>query len=719
MTGLRSVLTLVALILKKLDLNLNIISAVNRFALGMSIADTDDPLAQTYINTDAFVDENGNPFKCDVVLESLLKPFGCFVQQDSGKWIIADTDSQTQDYTYREFSPSGVYISNGTIVRPDIDIVSPSHVFGLPDGAMLANSDQTLDIVPAYGEISITHTLKPVRSIFPTSLDRWQPNISSGANATPYDIDGTKDKGISFTNVTSRQASLISPLFTVKTRTDSVSIKFDYKHVFMPDTAPFYDPVTGITFGSLSLPFPPYMKLIWRLVLRVAGTELYYSERAGWTKTDYIGTSTSTVSIPTNGAGHPSSRTFTTQAGLGINPGSLIKLVPTDNFFYFIRGIVSAYNNDDGVLTFDTYSSYGGSASFSSWVFFIGGSEYIDNYIIRTDFKESKTSFDTEVNLPSFSDVTTVQLQLQIVVEGSKYFDFNNETQLKELNSAVYNTDYKVRGKSLFNPDFYQTTYTLNNGTDAEDSPEVIRSNDYNNNSNAVVWKWTDVRYVKDVAEIDIENVIVNFLPNKQNPIESETLTFTNNANYKENLNVPISSGDIPTSIIRIRIDFKITREDVDTYGNSRTDRFVCVLWNNLTMVQKIVLYDGIQSEGDYIRGVLFNLDQDATHISFRVENIITDEGVANYYCDYFIVKGISVVRYYYFNSYSRNDRHNMYNAELVQLIPMIASTDTDIDDTGGGNTGGEDDNGGNNGGQPFNGAFSSDWGGNFDTILN
>ena len=833
LTGLRSVLSLICMMLRKLDLNINVISAVNRFAEGMDMDDENDPLFQTYINTDAFLDDDGNPLKCDYVMESLLKPFGAFIQQDNSKWLIVETDSQSQSYSYREFDTYGGYLSNGTISRPDVTIVSPTDV--LTD-ALLANRDHTLDIIPAYGKMSITQTLKPVKSIFPISLDRWTKSLESGGNANPYSITDKGYKGISFTNITAKKVGIISPFFKVKTRSDSLKISFDYKNILEPNTAPFYDPVSDRTYGPLNVSNPNYSKIVWRLILRVAGVDLYYSERAGWTKITPIGTSTSTMGI---GSAVPGARACVTQTGLSISAGSLIKVRVASNHSKYIRGTVSSYDNTNGNLFFTQYSYEGNLETYSDWEIIIGGDEYIDNYIINTEFKKEFSSFDTELNLPYFPSYTEVQLQLQIYVQGSYFLDFSEESVLKSIPTAVYPVDYKVTGKTNTS-DTTIVSYTLRNGIDSESSPTIVRGNDFNQFANAVVWEIDSVTYWNNIVVVNIENAIVEFLPNRETAITEEVISFTNDTNYKENLDITLSSGDIPSTIItdeiytsvfrlsdgsatknwtrkliteskslqsillsnvlnqykkptwritgsllipnakytsivkqeipkvdisltntefsnitgwtnfgsgviwyypggdhvlsenlgiggdnnsqylrqpvtdfiagtRIRIDFKLTREDVDTYGNSRTDRFVCVLWDNLTIVQKVVLYDGIQSAGEFVRGVFFNLDRDATHISFRVENIVTDEGVANYFVDYFRAIGVSVIRYYYFNAYSRNDRSNLYGAEMVQILPMISSAEIDVDDSGGGNTGGEVSN---------YGEFSDDFSADFNISL-
>ncbi|WP_213074323.1 hypothetical protein, partial [Acinetobacter baumannii] len=77
------------------------------------------------------------------------------------------------------------------------------------------------------------------------------------------------------------------------------------------------------------------------------------------------------------------------------------------------------------------------------------------------------------------------------------------------------------------------------------------------------------------------------------------------------------------------------------------------------------------------------------------------------YTLNYFRGTGVTIVRYYYLDSVDRSDKHNLYKANIVQLIPALASTDVTIDDTGGGNTTGNDNTGGVQG-RDFSEGFSN-----------
>ena len=153
----------------------------------------------------------------------------------------------------------------------------------------------------------------------------------------------------------------------------------------------------------------------------------------------------------------------------------------------------------------------------------------------------------------------------------------------------------------------------------------------------------------------------------------------------------------------RIRIDFSLSRT-----GSSgvRIDRFVCVVFNGSAVIQKVTLADGLQYDTDIVRGVSFDVDGNGTDVGCFIENI-SGTGSCTYTLNYFRGTDLNIVRYYYPESLDRSDRHNLYRANLVQLIPAVSSTDVTIDDTGGGNTTGNDSLGGV-AGRGFSSGFSS-----------
>ncbi len=823
--GDHNLLEIIVIILNKLDLKLDIITGINKFAAGMSTAfNNDNPLLQTYIECICFYDDAGTPMKCDEVLQAILKPFGAYVIQNGSAWNILEVDGQTAPFRAIRYDYSGAYTGD-SIVDPIIDISRP---FVTLEDVLFANSDHTLEIMPAYGKITINHILKPRKSIFPLSLDQWQKNANGGGVISPFPISGSIFKGVQITSLNAGQASLISPFFSVKSNSDAVLLSFKYLYS-MVRYATFTDPVTGITFNSQNVPDPPWTRITWRLLLQYSGVDFYFNEFLGWTRLDVVSTSSSSVVTPSS---HPSSRSLTISPGLTLPPGTTLKIY--HDITHYFRATVTTYDVSSGALVCSSFANVG-TGTFTSWSIYASGIEYTYNYIFVTEYNGDFLSFDKQINLPPFPTLggATINLQLQLIFQGDYYKDFTDLTTIHAIPSSVYPAGFQISGSDP-TESRYLKWYKLRQGTDSESSPSIIRGSDFNSNSNAVVWEATDIGYpyVNQIASIRVQEATVEFLPGKQKPGELETLIYNNNPNYKENLEYELICGDspniqgskiytnifklidgtptfswsrrdiaetgtiqtlllkslgnqynkptwrlsgswlgpnieftniyrhtinqIPFSITnpenpgdtgwsqsgsgqswqpflvagsdtvefdpshtgnstyqkqpstlisgsRIRIDFSLRR--LNTSG-IRIDRFVCVLFQGASIVQKVTLSDGLQADNDIFQAIAFNIDTDADTIGFFIENI-SGTGTCRYEVDYFRGNGVSSVRYYYANQISRSDKHNLYKAELIQLIPATASTDPSIDDTGGGNTGGNDSGGGVNG-KAFSYGFST-----------
>ncbi len=116
----------------------------------------------------------------------------------------------------------------------------------------------------------------------------------------------------------------------------------------------------------------------------------------------------------------------------------------------------------------------------------------------------------------------------------------------------------------------------------------------------------------------------------------------------------------------RLQVDFSFLRM---SSSGARVDRFICVLFSGSAVVQKITLSDGITGNLNVTDSVSFNLDSDITHIGFYISNL-SGTGTCEYRVDYFGGSGLATVRYYFPNALSRSDKHNLYKAEFIELLP-------------------------------------------------
>lgn len=152
-----SMIKIIAEILKKTDLGLNIRCGVNVFAQGMNVTAADDPLAQAYLDTRIFRGLKDVPLKCDYVVEEIMFPRLQLFQSMGYWWIIRLSDA-VGTFAYREFDANGDYVSNTTF-NPVVELDTPTAIrAGV--GAMFINKSQLLQYVRNYGYFSITNDLK-------------------------------------------------------------------------------------------------------------------------------------------------------------------------------------------------------------------------------------------------------------------------------------------------------------------------------------------------------------------------------------------------------------------------------------------------------------------------------------------------------------------------------------------------------------------------------
>jgi len=159
MYGNLKLIKVIAHVMKKTGLELSIRSGINIFETNHDTDPEDDPLDQTYIDVSCYRDGT-DPFSCWQVLESILKPFGARIVQSDNQWLIEEIDRAHEGYDYRIFDVDGDYESNGT-ADVVMNIKAPSET----DRVALINSDHSMEIVPAYGKISLSRKFNYIGSI--------------------------------------------------------------------------------------------------------------------------------------------------------------------------------------------------------------------------------------------------------------------------------------------------------------------------------------------------------------------------------------------------------------------------------------------------------------------------------------------------------------------------------------------------------------------------
>jgi hypothetical protein len=86
--GWQSMITTLRRVLTTIGLGLDIRSGVNLYDDSMSVGDNDDPLNQSYIKQEKFIDGDLNPSSCATALDSILETFDARAFQCDGYWYI-------------------------------------------------------------------------------------------------------------------------------------------------------------------------------------------------------------------------------------------------------------------------------------------------------------------------------------------------------------------------------------------------------------------------------------------------------------------------------------------------------------------------------------------------------------------------------------------------------------------------------------------------------
>lgn len=750
--GLRTLIEILFICMDKTGLDFDIYSAVNRFADGMNTANTDDPLAQTYIDCASFYDDDGTPKTCFDVIQMLLKPFGAFIIQHNQAWWIVETEEQTSAYTYRRFSSPGTYVSNGT-QDPLVLINRPSHTLS---GAWFSDTRPTLTIVPAYGTIILTHNLRPKPNMLPP-FPLWGGNLGNGggsvANFVPinygtgfalklHNLDN-ENFATGYQNYSGNILCLTS--FDVRGNTvDAIEINIDYslqlKHF------------STRTRGELP---PEWVKIGWALQCNFGAITRYYSEVYGWYETAYDsrlwvndiyeGTfnkkTNHTISVPNL----PTEMVDFTDATF------ILKL-------YFGGTYSRDYSSSSGLKAIDTvdlptgYRTKGLVSSMMSWYELRQGTdaESIPTIVRPNDY--NAVTNDVQWYLTSGSTNGT----------SDKPGPGNVKQLLQDCYLYSANLKYKPAGEDpktfekltlVNNPDF---TESLEYEIDAGDIPKdfeahqvylnVFRLSDGTRTKN---WTRKGFSEEKSIQELLVRNLVnqyakptwrlqstfisdnLHFLNILKHTITGITYALTNAENPGSSGWSDLGAGDAwiyssghdtisfatgndslirkqPVSNLvsgsRVKVEFSIARSNSNT-SDPRIDTFYAIVLRNSVVVQKIAL-GSFQTDNVMTLELIFTIDTDGDEFGYMIGN---DSGVGpcDYSLDYFRLTGIDTTRYYYSNSFNRSDKANAYDLELVQLIPAAAS-DTE-DDTGGGNTGAQLQGGAQ--GRAHSGDFSVDYG--------
>lgn len=518
LTGSIRLIELIAFIFKKLGLNLSFRVAINMYADGFSTAATDDPLDQTYINDlDSFYEDDGTPWKCNRVIEAILAPFGAKIIQAEGYWNIIHVEEQTDNYDYRVFDSAAVYVSNSTSDHI-VDINDPS----IAIGALFRDRNQILQIIPAYGKITLTHILDARKNLLQSGsfeLEDWNGQFFNGWGIQVSDAAGLT-YGI--------KQIVLDPLANAINESVKQALRAQLSRTSerVPNFRPIFDPR-----GSYAL----YLAKIEQNLLtghsgfnRSGGTPFVFG---GLGKNVYI-TSPTTVLDYLN-----DSITFSFKYRINLHQYAYNDGL--DPHWARIRWQIQ-FDQDTDTYAFNEKLGWLRRAGVGT--LYPDSSEFW-NTIYETNFNQDQAK-ELTINLP---DTATFQEAKNCTIlfwfEGVTTFDalsFANLQNIPTVNRTIGN-NAKIAVSDTIH------YYNLRAGTDATSSPNILRPSDFNAVTNPVVWELAHFdKYYAVIQEIYLDDVVLVFNPGYVAAPRSEELTIFINDNFKETLDVAIAAGDLP-----------------------------------------------------------------------------------------------------------------------------------------------------------------------------
>lgn len=160
-------------------------------------------------------------------------------------------------------------------------------------------------------------------------------------------------------------------------------------------------------------------------------------------------------------------------------------------------------------------------------------------------------------------------------------------------------------------------------------------------------------------------------------------------------------------------IQFTVNIHAIPTAGNDREDQLWVLFYNGLSIIhtERMQTFAALSSDSDFDFTYIAFAPGQVTKIGFFIRRI-NGSGDCTYQFGEFTPAGIDIEEIYLIADYQQDERQNRYTLELMQLSKAYISLS-------GVDQGGNNQGGGVNEGSAFSGAYSSAYGGAFDTVLN
>jgi hypothetical protein len=475
-------------ILKNTDLKIPIQSGINKFEVEMSgPADGDqyDPLNQCKFDPTSFYDLD--EYDCETILTHILKPYGARILQRRGCWYMYCVEQAVQTIKYRQFDENGTIAFYGE--NDDLAVLT----LPLMDNrAAFRDGNQVLEILPAYGKFLLDHELLKVPSLVASYSFEADDIYIDGNGITQlknWNVDISRAAGASFGI---KETKAFEGLFNFYSKIDRRS----------PD-----EPGLGVV----------------SLVSKQGIIE--------YDATDYLEFRFSYAQLL---------QVFQTYS---INPiwGRIKWMLQIGSFYY---------SEAKGGWTDDVFYKY--------------------NSIYVETFNESQ-NYKVVTACRQVSELTTEDFQIEFLLETGYTFDFIDDpdlTTMRQIPTVKLPIGYRIKGRVNYTAPRGETTFTyvyyqLVDDTSANDGIEVVRPDDFDEDDNPKLWQIDSEIWMKrtgprgdQILKNDpvgehhiqynyIDNVVLNHLPNGQEPPETFTVEAVNNRALKINLEEAFKLADV------------------------------------------------------------------------------------------------------------------------------------------------------------------------------
>ena len=487
--GKLSLIKIVANILSKLDLALSIRVAANIIEDSHNQTDK-KPFEETLYDMEGFYSDDGSLWDCSRVLKSILQPFGAKLVQEDGYWNIIRVEEQTATYNTRIYDADGTFNTTGT-KDPILAVSNPTLRI---NSALMG--DQTLEITPAYGKITINHKLFPK-----VSLLKGYSFQDNDEHTLDWDNTNQSFRGWS--------VDKSNGLGVIVTKSGAITYQSG-----------------GDVIGGGSLQTITTVNELEGKKSAIQFTNLDGDAATGGRS---VILNADRVRVQFSQAD-----SFTFSFNYQINTNKIFGNAEIENLrdYYGVPPWVRiGYRIKSGSLYYSTVDGWGGAAS--EW-----------NYIWASTYDKTENFKIDKFEVPGFWNfAVTNSFDVSLWIEGVSASSAQSQAELEAITTTDKETGYKIKALSAGNHYYYE----LVNGTETPSFPTIVQPGDYDLTNNECYWNLVTSFSVDAlrVSAILIDEVIFNIYPNSESIPESEKLTQVINGNYKEKLEVDLEGGDV------------------------------------------------------------------------------------------------------------------------------------------------------------------------------